>query len=165
MKIRDICLMAVMGVVLNISKFVIAYIPNIELVSLFIILFTLVFKWRAIGAVAVFVFLEGLLYGFGLWWIMYLYSWPILILITWIFRWLRSNISWAILSGIYGLSFGFLTSFVYFALGGFATGVSYFIGGLTFDIAHCAGNFLLMLLLYNRLRPMLEKLNKSLIGA
>lgn len=71
--LRSLCVMSMMGVVLVVSKEVLAFLPNLELVSLLTILFTLAFRQRVIGILAVFLLLEGLLYGFGQWWIMYLY--------------------------------------------------------------------------------------------
>ncbi|MCI8395637.1 MAG: hypothetical protein HFE89_03555, partial [Acutalibacter sp.] len=71
-KIFALCLMAIMGVVLAASKEALAFLPNFELVTLLLILFTLCFGRYVIGALGVFLLLEGLLYGFGLWWAMYL---------------------------------------------------------------------------------------------
>ena len=85
-RLWDVCLMAMLGVVMLASKEALAFLPNIELVSLFTILFTLVFRQRVLGALGVFLLLEGLLYGFGTWWVMYLYIWPLLALLTWLFR-------------------------------------------------------------------------------
>ena len=99
-KLLDICLMAMMGVVLVVSKEVLAFLPNVELITLLIILFTLVFRRRVIGALGVFLLLEGLLYGFGIWWVMYLYIWPILALLTWLFHWLKRAWQWAIFAGL-----------------------------------------------------------------
>jgi energy-coupling factor transport system substrate-specific component len=161
-KIRDICLMAVLGVILFVSQIALAFLPNIELVSLFVILFTLVFGKRVIGILAVFILAQGLCYGFGTWWLMYLYIWPLLALVTYLFRRLDSSVGWALIAGSYGLVFGFLCSLVYFVIGGIGGGIAYFISGIPFDIAHCIGNFCLTLLLYKKLRQVLESLNKKI---
>ena len=88
-RLAGLCLMAMMGTVMVVSKEALAFLPNVELVSLLTILFTLVFRRKAIGGLAVFLLLEGVLYGFGLWWLMYLYVWPILAGLTWLFRWMK----------------------------------------------------------------------------
>ena len=75
-RLVSLCLMALMGVLLVVSKEALAFLPNFDVVSLFIVLFTQSFGILALGAVAVFLALEGLLYGFGIWWVMYLYVWP-----------------------------------------------------------------------------------------
>ena len=158
----DICLMALLGVVIYVLQVAMGFLPNIEPVSLLVILFTLVFKKRVIGILAVFILLEGLTYGFGTWWFMYLYIWPILAFVTYLFRKMDSALSWAILSGAFGLSFGFMCSWVYFVIGGIGGGIAYFVSGMMFDIVHCIGNFALMLLLYKKLRGLLEKLDSRI---
>ncbi len=162
-RLTDLCLMAMMGTVLVVSKETLAALPNVELVSLLTILFTLVFRRRVLGALAVFLLLEGLLYGgFGLWTAMYLYVWPLLAGLTWLFRWMKRSWQWAVLSGLYGLAFGTLCSLVYLPVGGFQMMIAWIISGLSFDIGHAAGNFLLALLLYHPLRKALDQLDKHL---
>lgn len=41
------------------------HLPNIEMVSLLIVLYTVIFEKRAVIILAVFIMLEGLVYGFG----------------------------------------------------------------------------------------------------
>ena len=55
-------------------------LPNIEVVSLLIVLFALHFRHRTLFMIYIFVLLEGLVYGFGIWWVSYLYVWTILYL-------------------------------------------------------------------------------------
>ncbi len=157
----DLCLMAMMGVVMVVSKEALAFLPNIELVSLLVILFTVTFTWRVVGALAVFLLLQGLLYGFGLWWFMYLYIWPLLALLAWLFRWMKHAWQWAILSGLFGLAFGTLCSLVYLSQG-FSWMLSWIISGFPFDVTHAIGNFIAALLLYLPLRKALEALKRQM---
>ena len=161
-RLISLCLMAMMGTLLVVSKEALAFLPNVELVSLLTILFTLVFGKRAVGALAVFLLLEGVLYGFGTWWVMYLYIWPLLALLTWLFRWMTHAWQWAIFSGLYGLAFGTLCSLFYLPVGGLKMVIAWIISGLTFDLVHAGGNFLLALLLYHPLRKALDQLEKRL---
>ena len=160
-RLWDVCLMAMLGVVMLASKEALAFLPNIELVSLFTILFTLVFRRRVLGALGVFLLLEGLLYGFGSWWVMYLYIWPLLAGITWLFRWMKRAWQWAILSGLFGLAFGTLCSLTYLPVGGVSMMLAWIISGLPFDFTHAGGNFVLTLLLYHPLRKVLEMLDRQ----
>lgn len=157
-RLTDLCLMAMMGVVMVASKEALSFLPNIELVSLFTVLFTLTFRKRVVGALGVFLLLEGLLYGFGIWWIMYLYIWPLLALLTWLFKWMKHAWQWAIFSGLYGLLFGTLCAFVYLPVWDFPKIISWIIAGFYFDCGHAAGNFCVMLILYQPLRKTLDKL-------
>lgn len=154
--------MAVLGVLLYVLQVALGFLPNIELVSLCVILFTLVFKKRVAGILAVFLLLEFVTYGFNTWVIMYLYVWPLLALLTHLFRRMDSALGWALLSGAFGLSFGLLCSLTYLFIGGISAATAYFLGGILYDIPHCIGNFVLMLLLYRRLRSLLERLDGKL---
>lgn len=160
-RLFDLCLMAMMGVVMVASKEALAFLPNIELVSLLIILFTVTFTWRVVGALAVFLLLQGLLYGFGLWWFMYLYIWPLLALFAWLFRWMKHAWQWAILSGLFGLAFGTLCSLVYLSQG-FGWMLSWIVSGFPFDVTHAIGNFTVALVLYLPLRKALELLKRQM---
>lgn len=156
-RVLDLCLMAMMGVILTISKQAMSGLPNLEPVTLLVILFTLTFRKRVIGALLVFLLGQGLIYGFHIWWAMYLYVWPLLALLTWLFRWMTKPWQWAILAGLYGLAFGTLCSLVYLP-NGFSWMLSWIIAGAYYDLGHAVGNFLLTLLLYLPLRTALDKL-------
>ncbi len=160
MRIKDIVIIGMMSAILIAVQVALNFIPNIELVSLLIILYTLIFGRKAIYIIYVFVALEGFLYGFGLWWINYLYVWTILFFVVLILRKLRSPFLWAVISGFYGLSFGALCSIPYFITGGIPSGFAYWISGIPFDIAHGIGNFAVALVLFYPLYYMLDKINK-----
>lgn len=149
--LRALCLMALMGVLLVASKEALAFLPNFELVTLLTVLFTRAFGRYAAGALGVFLLLEGLLYGFGLWWVMYLYIWPLLALLTWLFRWMGRAWQWAVFSGLFGLCFGSLCALAYLPMGGLPVAVAWAIAGLPFDLLHGGCNFLLALVLYKPL--------------
>lgn len=155
-------LSGILGAVLLVSQIALAPLPNIEIVSVLVILFTIALG-RYVGyTLAVFVLLEGLVYGFGLWWFSYLYIWLILSVLAFLFRRMESRLGWALLCGFFGLAFGTLSSFPTFVLSGFATGVAYIISGIPFDLIHAVSNFLLGFLLLPVLRKLLLKLTKAM---
>ena len=78
LKTKDLAVMGVMAAIVFISQVALSFLPNIELVTLLFILYTLVIGRKVFGVVYAFVFLEGITYGFGLWWINYLYVWTVL---------------------------------------------------------------------------------------
>ena len=165
--ILDIAQIGMMVAVIEVCKLALSFLPNIELTSFWLIMFTLFFGWKIVAVVPVFILIEGTIYGIHLWWIMYLYIWPLLVFITYTFRKNDSALFWAIVSGIFGLIFGGLCSIVYFviesAAGTFMDGVRYafawWIAGIPWDFIHCAGNFVIMLVLY---RPISNVMNKFL---
>ncbi len=161
LKPKDIAIVGITSAIMLLSQVAFSFLPNIELVSLFIILFTRNFGRKMLYSIYIFVLLEGVLYGFGIWWIMYLYIWAILYLLVRIFRRLSFSLTWAIISGIYGLCFGALCSIPYFFISGIGGGIAYFVSGLPFDILHCVGNFVTALFLLKPLDIVLKKLLKT----
>lgn len=84
--VRQLARLGLMVAVLEVSKLALAAIPNIELVSFWVILFTLWIGWRSLYAIYGFVLLEGILYGVHFWWIAYLYVWTILAALSQLLR-------------------------------------------------------------------------------
>jgi len=151
-------IIGLMTATLEVAKVALSFLPNIELVSLFIILFTIYFGKRVYFSVFVFTLIEGFLYGFGIWWFSYLYLWPLLALLTSLLKKDAPIIAYAILSGFYGLSFGALCSIPYFFIGGLHMGITYWITGIPFDLIHGVSNTILFLVLFIPLQTVLKKL-------
>ncbi len=170
LSVRDLTLIAMMVAIIEVSKVAMANLPNVELTSFWIILFALYLGKRIYYAVPVFILIEGLMYGLQIWWVMYLYAWPMLALLTRCFRKMDSALGWAIFSGAFGLSFGALCAIPYFFIGavsgGLMHGLSYAFGwwvaGIPFDLIHCAGNFGLMLVLYKPIKKALISVSTML---
>lgn len=156
-ELRRMILFSMLGAVLVISKEINPIRTNVEFVSMLIIVYTCVFGWYALIPTYIFVGIEFVLYGFSIWSFCYLYIWAILILISLPLRKYKSPVLWAMLAGIYGLSFGALSAIVSLYIGGLAFAVTYWINGLTFDFFHCAGNFVITLVLFYPLRKLLEQ--------
>ena len=85
-RVLRLVLSGLMGALLVVSKQAMSGLPNIEPVTLLVILFALELPRETPGAVTVFILLQGVLYGFGLWWAMYLYVWYLLALLAWLLR-------------------------------------------------------------------------------
>lgn len=159
--LREVALFGILGALTFGAKVAMSFLPNIEPVSLFVILYAVVFGKKALYPIYLYVLLEILFYGIQLWNINYLYVWAILALGAWMLRKSESPLSWALLSGVFGLLFGALCAPVYLFTGGVGLAVSWWVSGIPFDLLHCAGNFVMALLLFMPLRRLLEKLYKN----
>lgn len=144
------------------AKVAMSGLPNIEPVTLFVMVFGAVFGLKAMYPVFVYVLMEILLYGPGTWNLMYLYIWPILAVGAWLLRKRRDSVDWAILGGVFGLCFGALCAPVDFLLGDLGYVVAKWTSGILFDVAHCVGNFVIALVLFTPLRTLLEKLYRRM---
>lgn len=134
------------------AKVVMMGLPNIEPVSLLVMLYAVVLGRKALFPIYVYVLLELALFGVGLWSAAYVYLWPLLALAAYLLRNMRSPLGWALLSGTFGLLFGALCAPICLLTGGPAFALSWWLSGIPFDLAHCAGNFALALVLFNPLR-------------
>ncbi len=146
-------------VVVQVAKALIApFLPNIELVSLFIIVYTLVLEKKVFYVIYVFVLVEGTVFGFGLWWFSYLYVWSILAIVVLLFRKNEQPFFWAIVSGVFGLLFDVFFAIPYLFIGGIGAAVSYWVNGILFDLLHCGGNVIAAILLFKPLYKIMKRL-------
>lgn len=148
----DIAVVGICSAILFISQILLSALPNIELVTLFVILFTIYFRYKALYSIYIFALLEGVVYGFSIWFISYLYIWTILFFIILIVSKRIDNfILFSIISAIFGLLFGTLSSIPYFFIGGFSAAIAYIVSGIPFDIIHCISNFIITMILFRPL--------------
>lgn len=160
--VRELALFSVLGALTFAAKYVMSFLPNIEPVSLMVMLFAVVFGKKCLYPVYLYVTMEILFYGLGLWNINYLYIWAVLALAAYLLRKMRYRLGWALLSGTFGLLFGVLCGIVDVFIGGVPYAVTKWVSGIPFDIMHCAGNFVIALLLFNPMRELMEKLYRRM---
>lgn len=158
----EVVLFGMLGALMFALQVVMAGLPNIEPVSLLVMLFAAVFGWKSLYAVYVFVIMEVLFHGIGLWNLNYLYIWTVLALGAIFLRRMEHPLGWAILSGAFGLCFGALCGIVDIFIGGFSYAVTKWVSGIPFDLLHCGGNFVIALILWKPLRTLLEKLYRRM---
>lgn len=156
--LSELALFGILGALTFALKVAMAALPNIEPVSLMVMLFAVTFGVKAVYPIYLYILLEFLLYGLNLWSINYLYIWAILAAAAWCLWGMTHPLAWALLSGVFGLLFGALCAPVYWAVGGFGAAVSWWVSGIPFDLLHCAGNFAIALVLFVPLRRVMGKL-------
>lgn len=161
LSLRELIDLSLMSALMVGTQVAMAALPNINIVSVLIILTVIVYGAKAFYSIAVFVLLEGLIYGFGPWFIDYLYIWAILAAFALIFRKNENALIWAVLAGLFGLSFGLLCAIPYLFIGGPAMALSYWVSGIPFDLIHCISNFVLTLLLIRPLKKLLLRLHTA----
>ncbi len=150
----ELVLFSMFGALMFVSKIIMQAIPNVHLLGMFIMVLTLVFRYKAIIPIYIYIFLDGLFTGFAPWWIPYLYIWDILFLMTLA---LPKNMSkkismivYPIICALYGLLFGTLyapSQAILFNLD-FKGTIAWIITGLRYDIIHAVSNFAFGLLVY-----------------
>ena len=154
LSIKEICLFAILGALMFVSKIVMEALPNIHLLGMLTITYTLVFRKKALIPIYTFVLLNGLFAGFNAWWVPYLYIWAILwgatMLVPQNTPKALACVIYPILCALHGLLFGVLYAPVQALMYGFTFDqmLAWIATGLTFDIIHMVGNFAVGLLIF-----------------
>ena len=155
---RDITLMAMATAVLFAAKEAMAALPNIEPVTVLLLVYAAVFGRRTLWVIFVFTALEGLLYPMGTWWVMYLYVWPLWYLTVRLLSPLKPTpMLWACAAGGFGLAFGALCIPGHILFHGLPGALGWWVAGIPMDLIHGAANFCLTLALYRPLTGLLER--------
>ncbi len=166
LKLWEIVLLALLGVVMFVSKMLMELLPNVHLLAMFITLFTIIFRTKALIPIYIFVFITGLYGGFGLWWVPYLYIWTILwaavMLLPKNMPYPVATIVYIIVCGLHGLLFGSLYApFQAFAFGlDFDGMIAWIVTGIPFDIIHCISNICVATLVMPLAIPLKREISK-----
>lgn len=158
----EMVILSLLGALLFVIQVVLGFLPNIELVSVLIIVYTRVYGVKAFYPVYLFVALEAIWYGINTWVIQYSYVWALLALAVLLLRRYKSRALWVLVNTVYGFVFGALCSITYFFVGGFSAMAAYWISGIPFDLLHMGGNFLTALILCEPLYRLLSRLKETI---
>lgn len=160
---KDIVLIGILSASITGGKMVLSAIPNVEIVTLLFMVYTMVFGIRrALFVSVIFSTTEILLWGVHTWLLTYYIIWPLLILLTAaLSRFIKGEFSRAFLAGAFGLTFGMFFALVEAMLYGLNYGFVYYVRGIPFDIIHGASNFIVVLMLFKPLERMLGRLAKN----
>lgn len=161
MKTRELCELALLTALLIGGKEAMNALPNINPVALLLILGVLHYGAKTLYVAFAFVAVQICIYGLGMWALNYIYIWPLLVLAALPFRATHSRLFWAAFAGIFGLSFGALCAIPYFFIGGWSMALSYYVAGISFDLTHCVGNFVITLVLLPPLDKLLGRLKQK----
>ncbi len=157
-QVRDVAYMGMMTAVLSAVKQALASVPNVELVSFFIIIFALYFGWKVLPAIYAFVAIEFIIWGFGIWSVYYLYVWTILALLTLLLSRFKNIFIFCTLSGAFGLGFGGLCAITNIFITGPGGALGWWLAGIPFDLIHAVSNFIVCLVLYKPIRMVMDKI-------
>ena len=168
-RIWEMCVFSMLAAFMFISKLAMEGLPNIHLVGVLTIVYTVVFRYKALIPIYVYVFLNGVIAGFNLWWFPYLYIWTLLwgavmLLPRKMPRALKLAI-YPVLCMLHGMLFGVLYAPAQAIMYGlsFSETLVWIVGGFGFDALHAGGNLALGLLIYP-LSELLFKLSSKYVS-
>jgi hypothetical protein len=144
---KELTVFAMLGTIMYASKVIMEAIPNVNLLGVFVISFTVVYRKKALYPIYTYVLLNGLFCGFATWWIPYLYIWTVLWGAVML---LPKNMPKVIQPVVYMLVcsfFGFLFGTLYAPAQAVLFGlnlkgmIAWIIAGLPWDFIHGVSNF------------------------
>lgn len=151
--VREMCIFAMLGSVMFASKIIMEALPNIHLLGVLTVTYTVVYRKKALIPIYLYVMLNGLFAGFNFWWIPYTYIWTILWAITML---LPKNmprivciIAYSAVCSLHGFLYGVLyapAQMLMFGLTAEQT-LAWIISGIPFDVIHGVSNLGLGLLI------------------
>lgn len=137
---------AMLGTLMFCSKVIMEVLPNIHLLGMLTMVFTIVFRKKALIPIYIYVLLNGLYGGFSMWWIPYLYIWTILWGVTMLLPRnmtpKASYIVYPVICALHGLAFGTLyapAQAIMFGMN-FEQTIAWIVAGLPWDLLHGIGN-------------------------
>lgn len=145
--IKEIAVFGMLGAVMYASKMIMELLPNVHLLGVFTIAFTVVYGKKALYPIYTYVFLNGILCGFAAWWIPYLYVWTVLWGAVMLLPKKMPNkvrpIVYMAVCAAHGFLFGALYAPAQALLYGFSfeKTVAWIIAGFPFDFIHGVSNF------------------------
>lgn len=144
---REITVFAMLGAVMYASKMIMEVVPNVHLLGVFTIAFTVVYRKKALYPIYTYVILNGIFSGFATWWIPYLYIWTILWGVTMLLpkkmpKMLQPFVYMTVCAA-HGFLFGTLYAPAQAILYGlsFEGMIAWIVAGLPWDFIHGVSNF------------------------
>ena len=153
MQLREAIVFAMLATIMFCSKIVMEAFPNIHLLGVLTIVYTVVFRAKALIPIYLYVAVNGIYAGFSVWWIPYLYIWTVLWGLTMLIpkRMPKrfSCVVYAVLCALHGLFFGALYAPAQAIMFGFTfeQTLAWIAAGLPFDLIHSVGNLCLGMLI------------------
>ena len=147
-RICEICIFAMLSAMMFASKIALEWAPNIHMLGMFTMVFTVVYRWKALIPIYGYAVLLFLFYGFAPWCIIHLYVWTVLWGVTMLIpRRLPTAVRAVIyptVCGLHGLLYGTLCALtqvpIYYNSFALAKLLTYIASGLYFDVIHAIGN-------------------------
>lgn len=164
-KIREMVIFTMLGTLMFCSKIIMEVLPNIHIIGVLTMVYTVVFRKKALFPVYVFVLITGLYAGFSFWWLPYLYIWTVLWGITMLLpknmKTKTACVVYPCVCALHGMFYGTLYAPVQALVMGFdlKQTIAWIITGLPWDGIHFAGNLVAGILIYP-LSQVLKKLTK-----
>ena len=161
-KVKQIAFIGMYVAIIVALQTLLSSINGIELTTLLFTVAAIFFPLSvSLSIVVSYCLIEGILFGFGDWVILYLIYWSFVVLVTFILK--RYCKKYTLLTAILNAAFGFLIGVFFFFemifIYGLSTAISYYLTGLQGDILHLVSNFFVALILFPIFKRIIPKIS------
>ena len=145
--VKEIVVFSMLGALMYASKMLMEVAPNIHLLGVFTIAFTVVYRKKALYPIYTYVLLNGIFSGFATWWIPYLYVWTVLWGVTMLLPKRLPKKAKPVVYMVVNACHGFLFGTLYAPAQAILFGLSFdgmlawIVAGLPWDAIHGVSNF------------------------
>lgn len=145
--VREAVTFSMYGAMMFATKVLMEFLPNIHLLGCLTMVFTIVYRQKALYPIYIYVFINGIFAGFAPWWIPYLYLWTVLWGVTML---IPKNLTpkrmmavCMVVCAMHGFLFGTLYAPAQALIYGlnFKGMITWIIVGLPYDAIHGVSNF------------------------
>ncbi|MEK4152893.1 ECF transporter S component [Carnobacterium sp. FSL E2-0243] len=160
--VRRIAFLALMVALCQVSRMIFQFLPNVQPVTVILILLTLHLGiWDGIFVATLSILTSNLMLGMGVWTIAQIVSFVMIVLLTGlVIRPYIHKIPFLVMvfyCGLMGFFYGFIISLVQAPFFGIQAFWPYFLAGVPFDAMHAIGNSGFYFILAPILTPLLKK--------
>lgn len=144
---KEMAVFSMLGAVMYASKIIMEVAPNIHLLGVFTIAFTVVYGKKALYPIYLYVLMNGAFCGFAAWWVPYLYLWTVLwgavMLLPKKIPEKIKPLVYMVICAMHGFLFGTLYAPAQALIYGlsFKAMIAWIVAGLPFDFIHGVSNF------------------------
>ena len=166
LSVKEVVVFAMLGSVMYVSKILMEFLPNVHLLGMFTVTYTIVYRKKALYPLYTYILLNGISAGFATWWLPYLYIWTVLwgavMLLPKKIPAKVQPIVYMVVCAAHGFLFGTLYAPAQALLFGlnFKGMIAWIIAGLPWDMVHGISNFCCGVLIVP-LSKLLKRLEKA----
>lgn len=142
-----------LGALMFSSKLIMEILPNIHLLGTLVMLYTVLFRWKALFPIYIYVIVNGIYAGFAMWWYPYLYVWTVLFGMTMLIpKRIPDKVAavvYPVVCALHGFGFGVIYAPGQALMYGldFQGMLAWIAMGFPFDITHGISNFFMGMLI------------------
>ncbi len=160
MILKKITIISFLTTILVVIKYALGFVVGIEIVTFLCILYATLLPIKMWSQIIIaFILITGIIYGFGLWWVMYWFIFPTQALFSWMFKkvLLKHNLIFALWCGIWSFSIMFWYYPYDVLINGHSYAINNFVTAFIPNLLGAVSNFVVGIVLMEPCKKVFQK--------